>query len=185
MLLNVYLDKEGTIFRCLWLLYIHLYETDLSKYKQSYRNKPANKWSCLKRNAACNINIGSSVMTEVHLSLKCYNLMTQFPPPHFSLIRLLRNPVHMACCDTVWPSFGEKTFSIYQAHQCFFFSLAGSSSRNTTWHQLYWKHKQKLRQWNYGAVFNYKIKNGANMLILICFLECHLNKNTKFKHSCE
>lgn len=58
-------------------------------------------------------------MMKVHLSLECYTLMTQFSF-YFSLIRLLRNLVRMACCDTVWPSFGEKTFSIYQAHQVFF-----------------------------------------------------------------
>ena len=39
---------------------------------------------------------------------------------HFSLIRLLRNLVHMACCNTLRFSFGEKTSSMYQVHQCSF-----------------------------------------------------------------
>lgn len=112
---------------------------------------------------------------KVHLSLACYKLMTQFSL-HFSLIRLLRNLVHMACCDVVQPSFGEKTFSMQQAHQHFFSILAtiqelplginsiGSTNRNSGGETM-------------GTVFNYKIQMIQNMLILICFLACHLNKN--------
>lgn len=97
-----------------------------------------------KLNPACNINTELSAKMKVHLRLACYKLMTQFSL-HFSLIRLLRNLFHVVCFDTIWPSFGKKTSSMYQALQHPFL-IPGNNSRTITWRQLCWKQEQELRQ---------------------------------------
>lgn len=117
MLPNVYLDNQAMNAMDLSFLYIYLYEDNSIRYKQSNKSKPPNNFIFMRNNIVWNWILFATLIREwsakmkVHLSLACYKLMTQFSL-HFSLIRLLRNLVHMACCDVVWPSFGEKTFSM-------------------------------------------------------------------------